>query len=169
MQVLRYQHHFELVLFKPEAFLLRSSLEQILKNYRAQPEELPPAARDLWFKHDHQLDEEDHEIWLQNLREYRGENSRLVEQLLKETSVRDVWPQVIVIPVDQADSFITIINDHRLYLAAVNGVGEKEMNEDWEISDKSPGKMAVMNIHFLAWLIEIFLIRMNETSHGSQE
>jgi len=145
--------------------MLKRSLEDILKNYRAGPDDLPEAVRELWFDSQAGLDDEDHELWLEHLNEFRGENSLLIERLSGDLESITIWPAVLFVSLKEADCLLTVMNDHRLYLAAVYEVGEMEMNEDWEEVLNSPEKHAIVNIHFLAWLIELVIMRLDDSGH----
>jgi hypothetical protein len=65
-----------------------------------------------------------------------------------------------------APTFVTAINDYRLAAAARHGIGETEMNAHslWQLAKLAPPRQkAVLEIHFLAWLIEETL-RVLETA-----
>ena len=164
MQVIRRQEELDIVLFQPEAYLMKRSLDEIYDNYRVPPEELPESIQKLWYSHSCELEPEDQAIWLEHLSEFRGENSQLIKRISAELEEIDTWPVILTVSLQEADCLLTVINDQRLYLAAVHDVGEKEMSDDWDAVFQLPEKHAVVNIHFLAWLIELLIMRLDHQS-----
>lgn len=162
MQVIRHAKQLEIILFEPEAYLLRHSLSEIIRNYQMDCNELPVEVQKIWFNTDSMQDEEDRELWAEQLRDFRGQNSKLAKRILQELESSKTWPAVIHVDLQEAETLMIIINDHRLYLAAVNNVGEQEMDVEWDQISDSLSRNAVMNIHFLAWLIELILHRLGE-------
>ncbi|MEM6884997.1 MAG: hypothetical protein AAF571_08185 [Verrucomicrobiota bacterium] len=149
----------EIILFQPEAYLLKSSLQDIVRNYRADVEGLPEAVKKLWFSDHPAGDEEDYELWLEHLNDFRGGNSKLAERLIGELENIQNWPAVLSVSCSEADSLLTVVNDQRLYLAAVHEIGdlEKEMDEDWGKVIQISHKLALVQIQFLAGLMELMI------------
>ncbi|MEM1158027.1 MAG: hypothetical protein AAF649_09850 [Verrucomicrobiota bacterium] len=140
---------------------MRKSLTEIYKNYQIAAEDLPEAVRKLWYSNSCELDAEDQAIWLDHLSEFRGENSQLIERLCDDLNGIESWPVILTVSLPEADRLLTVMNDQRLYLAAIHNLGELEINEDWDRVFLSPEKHPLVNIHFLAWLIELIIIRLD--------
>jgi len=161
VQVIRRKEELDIILFQPEAHLMKRSLDEIYSNYRTKPEDLPESIKQLWHSHACELEPEDRKIWLEHLSEFRGFNSQLIQRLSVQLDGIKNWPVILTVSLQEADSLLTILNDQRLYLAAAHEVGEQEMNQDWEVVIQSPEKQVVVNIHFLAWLIELVIMRLD--------
>jgi len=162
VQVLRNKKGLELVLFQPEVIFLRQALEQIILNYRTAAEDLPDPIREKWFPSQGQLDEEDLEILHEDGILFRGQNVALAERLLSQLDSLPSWPLIIKLDWDEADRLLTVVNDQRLYLAAVFGVDEIDMTSNLEDMKPSAKKSALIQIHFLAWMVELIVLRMSE-------
>ncbi|MEM6822663.1 MAG: DUF2017 family protein [Verrucomicrobiota bacterium] len=170
MQVNKQLDHLEIILFEPEVLLLRQALQQISANYKVSPDDLPDEVKELWYATNQassdDLPEDDIEFVHEQLAEFKGENAKLAESILEILSQRMEMPIVVTLSLRDADNFLTIVNDQRLYLAAVNGIGEYEMSESWEELPPSPKKMAVMHIHFLAWMVELLVSNLGDSPRG---
>lgn len=161
MQVLRHPKGLELILFQPEVVFLKQALEQIIFNYRTAPEDLPDSIRQKWFPGQEQLDDDDLEILHEDGGLFRGENATLAQKILSQLNDPLSWPLILLLDWDEADRFLTVINDQRLYLAAVFGVNEVDMTSDLEEVKASEKKSALIQIHFLAWMVELMVMRMS--------
>lgn len=161
MQVLKTTKGFELVLFAPEVFILRQALQQICGIYRAKPEELPDALRTLWHEAAPGMDENDIELWEQEAQAFRGENLQLAERLLQRIDANKQVPADLPITRHELETLVTLVNDHRLYLAALHGIDENTMATPVDEIKSLPSKMVLMQIHFLGGMMELMLLRLS--------
>lgn len=162
MQVFRDGNQFEIILFPAEAGIFQRALRDIASSYRKPPRSHPGDIGRLWEEPALSMDKEDEKIWQEDMQGFRGENARLADDLLVQlANVREI-PCVLQVPLEQIDSVVTILNDQRLYLAARHGIGEEEMGGEMDAVSDEILKNALLQIHLLAWLIELVLMRMDE-------
>ena len=62
-----------------------------------------------------------------------------------------------VLPKDEVESFLATCNDHRLRRAAEFDFGEGDLEVKAMERAKGDKRIALVEIHFLAWLIELIL------------
>lgn len=160
MQVYSAPDYLEIVLFEPEAALLEDIFEQIISNYQTRPEDLEGTVRGVWYSgegfHSAQMDSDDVAFWLDDLYSFRGENSKKCERWIEEIQTED-YPMLWRVSHEDVDTLLTVINDHRLYCAAQHSIGDQEMEMPLEEIDDISVKQALIEIHFLAWLMELIL------------
>ncbi len=171
MQVVAHPDGIELMLFEPEAALLESVLTEIGDAYNRPPESLSPTIRNLWFPGEglraSEMNEEDVEVWNQTLAEFRSHNGQMCEAWLKRLDrAAGTEPRRVTLPYEDADSFINVINDYRLLQAAEHEVGEEEMEKPLEKIEDPECQGALLEIHFLGWLLELVLDAMNRRSQS---
>lgn len=169
MQVLAHPDAIELVLFEPEAALLESIFTDIGDAYNRPPETLKPGIRNLWFPREGlrsaEMTEDDIEIWQQSLAELRSQNGELCQTLLERLNrAAGQEPRRVALHYEDADRFLNLINDYRLLQAAEHDVGEAEMEKPLEKEEDPERQGALLEIHFLGWLIELVLDALNRRS-----
>jgi hypothetical protein len=160
MQVNGYPDFLEIVLFPTETELLRSILHEIHRAYAIPSDQLESSVRSVWFSGEGfrsaEMTDEDIQEWNQALYEFRGQNRiQCHEWMLRLAQGGD--PLLWRIEKDEADTLLTILNDYRLYQAARNHIGQAEMERDFAFVESAAQRMALMEIHFLDWLIEMLL------------
>ena len=159
MQAIQADDGCTLILFQPERAFLSGILQVILHHYGQAPEELPPRVWEVWYSAETtaSLEEEDRHCWMESLRDFRQGNAGLCRRYLK--MLQEAVQEPFSLPIARADldSFLIVINDHRLYQAAVHEVGEAEMEEDWSQIPDTGRRQALLEIHFLAVLLELLL------------
>ena len=147
-----------------ESSLLCRILQSIIAHYKKRPEELDAPAAAAWYStrgcETARMSAEETREWLwQLLQLKRGHLTFLLEwqtQLLQPQS----HLHQLRVPLEQASALITVLNDHRLWAAAQNDIGEKEMTllSLRALSQlKLAQQRALFEIHFLAYLIEEIL------------
>ncbi|MEM9445086.1 MAG: hypothetical protein AAGA18_07010 [Verrucomicrobiota bacterium] len=161
MQVNRIEGGIEIILFRGEATLLQDIFSRILSNYSIPPDELSDAVQKVWYpKNIQKEDREDSDDLADVIRDdfqiYRSENSLKLKSWI---SLLRADQQIITWRVEdgEIDRVLTILNDHRLYRAAELGVGQDEMDRDLEEIEDDQLRGGILEIHFLAWLIELVL------------
>lgn len=169
MQVNGYPDFLEIVLFPTETALLRSILHEIHRAYAIPADQLESTVRSVWFSGEGfrsaEMSPEDIEEWNQALHEFRGQNRvRCHEWILLLAQGGD--PLLWRIGKEETDTLLTMLNDYRLYQAARNHIGQAEMEGDFALVESTAQRMALMEIRFLDWLIEMLLQGLG---FGSQE
>ena len=147
-----------------EKGLLLHTAGAILKNYKLKPGELDQKTAAVWYstrgcKSAGMSDEETRE-WIESLYSFKGANAALLERWCEQ--IKEVEPGKFELSVKLAEaaSLVTIINDHRLHLAAVHDIGQSDMDlRDWteEAQLTNEKQSALVQIELLGWLIEVIL------------
>ena len=153
-----------------EAHLLIQILDQLAAQYGLKPGELDASTASAWYSKrgciSARVSREETEEWLDSLQKIKGGRLKKIEEWsggLKET--KSNRPQ-LNISLDDAPIFISAINDYRLMTAARHNIGEAEMAIHSPIEfDLIPGERqeALLEIHFLAWVIEESLRAIQES------
>lgn len=147
-----------------EAAVLRSILASLASAYRVPPEEVDPKLAAVWYSQrgcqSAGMSREDAREWVRQIHGFKGANLALIQEWLKQIGVPGKEPAALVLPDEQAESFVGVLNDHRLRMAALHGIGQEEMDlrteEDWERIGPDR-QSALIQIHVLAWIIETVL------------
>jgi len=153
-----------------EGTLLRQVFEQLRAQYRLKPDDVDPKTAAAWYstrgcqkcrdvnRGHPPLDRASPRVQSRPPGEARG-----VDPAARRS--RQPGALRLTIPLEDADAFMTALNDHRLRLAACHEIGQKEMDAD---SPQTLARLpihqqeALLEIHVLAWLIE-------ETLHSLPE
>lgn len=153
-----------------EAPLLRRSLEVLAENYRVPPADLDPATAAVWYSsrgcRTAGLSAEETRDWLASLHEFKNAHLRRLEDWIAQLAGVKPAGVTLLLELEAVDAFLVIVNDYRLLLAARHDIGEAEMDllTDKAIESLAPARQAaLMEIHYLAWLIEEVLRALNET------
>jgi hypothetical protein len=157
--------------FNPvEAHLLLQVFGQLTERYRLKPEEIDPRTAEAWYStrgcRSAKMSEDETREWLAHLHTLKCGSLQRLEAWSKQ--IREPKPDQaprLTIPVDDAPAFMTAINDHRLAAAARHDIGQREM--DFELSlELAPlpleRQAAILEIHFLAWILEETLRALQE-------
>ena len=145
-------------------FLLQIA-KTILENYRQKPGEIDPKTAAVWYStrgcKTAGMSAEETREWIDTLHGFKGANARLLEQWCE--GIRQVEPGKfeLTVKLDETGSLVTIINDHRLHLAAIHDIGEEELDMRWspEVEEQlsEEKQAALVQIGLLGWLIEVIL------------
>lgn len=171
MQVARRNEELVLQFGAMEKELLLSAVRAILKNYRLKPGEIDPKTAGIWYStrgcQAAGMSDEETREWLENLYSFKGANARLLEEWSGQ--IKEIEPSKfeVAIKLEQAATLLTIINDHRLHLAAKYDIGQTEMDEAGQgvlaepLEEAAPldaeKQFAIVQIDMLAWLMEVIL------------
>ncbi|MGF1678822.1 MAG: hypothetical protein ACFCUX_06470 [Candidatus Methylacidiphilales bacterium] len=161
MQILRTSRGIELILFHAEAHLFKQSLNEIRHNYQQGLDELPDGVKKWWCQPTPDMDPEDEASLNQELHHGRFQHISLIDALLVLLDSGSDSPKVIPLDMSQADILVILVNDHRLYLAGQHQIGESEMIQDWNDIKPGPMQHALLQIHFLAWMLELLILRLS--------
>ncbi|MCX6935024.1 MAG: hypothetical protein NTZ01_02345 [Verrucomicrobia bacterium] len=144
----------------PEAALLRQALESTMEAYRTDPGELDPMIGNAWYGRaglrEAGIRGEDALSWIEGLHEARLGRGDAMQNWLKNlppAGQAGRW----VLPKDEVECFLATCNDHRLRRAAEFDLGEGDLEVRAMEKSKGDRRIALVEIHFLAWLIELIL------------
>ncbi len=161
MQIRREDRHLLLSLAVLEARVLRKCLKALIQNYQIRPELFDPKGKAAWYGtrgcESVRMSPEETREWLDNLYRFRGEHLRLLEGCAKQLAARLEQKYALRLAMDDAPGFLTVINDHRLLVAAQQNLGEKDIHlltlSDLE-SLSLPRRNALLEIEVLGWIME---------------
>jgi hypothetical protein len=147
---------------RTESFFLASALRDLIEKYRLKPNELDAATAAAWYSPRGcvaaGMSEEETKEWLENLHALkRGTRLQELEEWAAQLAKAETERPTLRIAIGHATGFITAINDHRLAVAARHEIGQSEMDarSPWQLAKLAPVRVkAVLEIHFLAWMIE---------------
>jgi hypothetical protein len=144
----------------PEAALLRQVLESTGEAYRALPGELDPMVGNVWYGREGLREAgirgEDALHWIQDLHEVRLGREKSMQRWLKALPPFG-QPGKWVLSKEDEESFLATVNDHRLRRAAEFDLGESDLDVPAMEKAKGDKRVAIVEIHFLAWMIELIL------------
>ena len=98
--------------------------------------------------------------WLAALHECKGATLGRLEQWADQLSTGTAHGHRLRVECADAPAFMTAINDYRLLAAARHDIGQAEMDADGSDPARSLSperQRALIEIDFLAWLIEMIL------------
>ena len=144
----------------PEAALLRQVLESTGEAYRALPGELDPMVGNVWYGREGLREAgirgEDALHWIQDLHEVRLGREKSMQRWLKALPPFG-QPGKWVLSKEDEESFLATVNDHRLRRTAEFDLGEGDLEVPVMEKAKGNKRVALVEIHFLAWMIELIL------------
>jgi hypothetical protein len=159
----------------PERMLLTHALKELAAKYRLKPDELDARTAAAWYSSrgcaSAGMSDEETKEWLEHLHAFKkNTNLQRLEDWVAQLGERGTGSvergaadselsgqSMLRIPTDQAAAFMTAINDYRLATAARHDIGQAEMDahSTWHLAKLPPLRQkAIMEIHFLAWIIE---------------
>ena len=160
---------FRLTLNLFEGRLLRQCLASIGKNYLIPPDQADPQLLASWYSaHGCEAagrDAAEIAEWQQSLHELRTENLQRVERWQLQLRRAAHGRYQLTLSADETPAFLSVINDHRLLIAAQQTIGEVEMSFQSlrRISQLSAERQAALyEIHLLAYLMEELLALLME-------
>ena len=190
MRLLRENESLVFTLSLPERLLLAHVLLELAGKYRLNPDELDDRTAAAWYSRNGcataGMSDEDTKEWLEHLHAFRKSTClQRLEEWAAQLGERGTGPgetgsgergagknsalpeqSTLRIPTEHAAAFVTAINDYRLAAAARHDIGQAEMDahSPWQLARLPPLRQkAVLEIHFLAWIIEETL-RVIETT-----
>lgn len=144
----------------PEAALLRQALESTAEAYRTNPGELDPMVGNVWYGRaglrEAGIRGEDALHWIEGLHEARLGREKFTQRWLRKLPAvgkSGVWR----LPVTEVEAFLATLNDHRLRRAAEFDLGEGDLAVMALERAKGDKRIALIEIHFLAWIMEMLL------------
>jgi len=183
---MRLQREKEFLVFTlsfPERLLLARVLQELAGKYRLKPEELDARTAAAWYSSrgcsTAGMSAEETKEWLEHLHVFKKSTClQRLEEWASQLGERETGnaergaadsalpkQSTLRIPMDHAPAFVTAINDYRLAVAARHDIGQAEMDahSPWQLA-RLPAlrQQAVLEIHFLAWIIEETLRALQE-------
>jgi hypothetical protein len=158
-----------------ERWLLAHVLRELIEKYRLKPDELDAATMAVWYSSrgcaSAGMSAEETKEWLEHLHAFKkGASLQRLDEWSAQLGEREPGnaesgkpgseaseQSTLRIPTEQAPAFVTAINDYRLAAAARHDIGQPEMDahSPWQLARLPPPRQqAVLEIHFLAWMIE---------------
>ena len=147
-----------------ETQILEQVLGHILKNYSVPPNDLDEKTAQAWYStrgcKAAGMSPEEVSDWLASLHEFKKAHTSRLEEWIQKLKVRATLPVQLELSLRDAASFVTILNDHRIFLAARHDIGQREMDLRSEGGLKqlpAARQNAICEIHFLGWMVEALL------------
>lgn len=144
----------------PESALLRQVLEGLNDAYQTAPGELDPMVANLWYGRtglkEAGIRGEEVIHWIEGLHEARLGRQGALQRWMKsmpKAGHAGVWS----IPEQDVEVLVASLNDHRLRRAGEFDLGEGDLEVKAMERSKGDKRIALVEIHFLAWLIELIL------------
>jgi hypothetical protein len=147
-----------------EARVLAHVLHEIRRQYGLSPFELPPAEAAAWYDargcRSAGMSPEETREWIQHRHHFRSSHARLIQGWIAGLETAGPGRRPITLQLEDAPSFLTVINDHRLLMAARHDIGEEQMGLGLLRSFKTLSaerQRGLFEIELLAHLMELVL------------
>jgi hypothetical protein len=147
-----------------ERHVLERTIKTLVENYKLPPGQIDQRAGAVWYStrgcETARISAEETAEWLKQLHAVRIARVEFLEKCLEQLARRAPGPVKLGIPVQNAESLMTALNDHRLLVAAQNAISEREMTlrSLASFAKLPPGQQtALCEIEFLAYVIEELL------------
>jgi Domain of unknown function (DUF2017) len=144
-----------------EARVFLRVLRLLADNYRLAPGDLAEPAASAWYSTrgcaSAGMSGEETREWLAHLHAFKGARLEKIKDWAAQLDETKAGAAQVRVSLDDAPTFISAINDHRLLLAARYHIGQEEMDARsmmQVLKLPSATQEALMEIHFLAWIIE---------------
>lgn len=149
-----------------EGRFLAQMMGRIAENYRSKPGTLSEPANEVLYSTKGCAAEttpDEIKEWAEQLHGFKAARLALIEDWLQQLQAGGSLRVRLRVKIDEAPAFVGTVSDYRLVAAAEHQVGEEEMSlrspmEMASLSDERQG--ALLEIHFLAWIIEEVLREM---------
>lgn len=160
MKITRMNGGRQMDLAGPESALLRQVMEGLSEAYQTAPGELDPMVANAWYGRaglkEAGIRGEEAIHWIEGLHEVRVVRQAALQRWMKsmpKAGYAGVWN----IPEEDVEALVAALNDHRLRRAAEFDLGEGDLEVKAMERAKGDKRIALVEIHFLAWLIELVL------------
>ena len=144
----------------PESALVQQVLEGLMEAYQTAPGEIDPMVANLWYGRaglkEAGIRGEEAIHWIEGLHEVRlGRQTALQrwKKSLPKAGQSGVWK----IAEEDVETLVAALNDHRLRRAGEFDLGEGDLEVKAMEKSKGDKRVALVEIHFLAWMIELLL------------
>ena len=153
-----------------EGRVLLQVFQHLAAMYRFKPEELDSEISQAWYSthgcESARATPEETREWVEHLHAFKTARLSSIEEWSRQLAPVAGKRLQIRVPLDDAPAFVASINDHRLSAAAQHNVGEEEMSlrTPMELAAlPEERQQALLEIHFLAWIIEGTLREMQDS------
>ena len=147
-------------LAEPESALLHQVMEGLTEAYQTAPGELDPMVANLWYGRaglkEAGIRGEEAIHWIEGLHEARLGRQVALQRWMKslpKAGHSGVWK----IAEEDVETLVASLNDHRLRRAGEFDLSEGDLEVKAMEKSKGDKRVALVEIHFLAWLIELIL------------
>ena len=151
---------WQMELAGPESALLHQVLEGLTEAYQTAPGELDPMVANLWYGRaglkEAGIRGEEAIHWIEGLHEVRLGRQAALRRWMKSLP-KAGHPGVWKIAEEDVETLVASLNDHRLRRAGEFDFGEGDLEVKAMEKSKGDKRVALVEIHFLAWLIELIL------------
>lgn len=144
----------------PESALVRQVFESLREAYQTPPGELDPMVANLWYGRaglkEAGIRGEEAIHWIEGLHEVRLGREGALQRWMKsmpKAGHAGVWS----IAETEVEVLVAALNDHRLRRAGEFDLGEGDLEVRAMEKARGDKRVALVEIHFLAWLIELLL------------
>jgi hypothetical protein len=165
MQAFLKQGKIVLQFGKNEASLLRRIFRNLKANYEIHPSRLDKTTQETWYSTrgcvSAGMSAEETLEWIEQLHQFRGSHLTIITGMLESLGNRNDEDETsIPLKFEEAPGLLSVLNDHRLLVAAQKGIGQEEMELDFfqAVRELEPEQqMALCDIDLLAQIIEVVL------------
>ena len=141
----------------------------VLEMYAVPPPEMDPKVSEVWYQtgaaRKARMTPQETAEWAGHLHEVRSGRIPLLQRWV-EALTRTTVPVELEVARDEMETLLQTANDHRLRRAAEHGVGEGDLELDLAGIGDEARRFALVEIHFLAWLIEVLLVEVSAEASG---
>jgi hypothetical protein len=115
-----------------ENSLLRRALTEISRNYKIKPEALDPEIAKWWYStrgcKSARMTEEETREWVASLHAAKSAHLAQIEQWKKALGPRNQGPYRLGLTLEEGQTLMMVLNDHRLLTAGRYAIGEEEID-----------------------------------------
>jgi len=152
-----------------ESRVLLRVFQALAASYKLRPGDLDLKVASAWYSTrgcvTAKMSAAETQEWLEHLHTIKGRRLVRLEGWLRQLAGTEIGEHRMLVELEEADAFLTTLNDYRLMMAARHDIGQDEMDlrapEEW--SSLLPARQsALFEIHFLAWMLEETLRELPE-------
>ena len=161
MHTLRQDERLILTFNFLESSILRKAFSEIVRNYKTKPDELDPKLASVWYStrgcKSAGMSHEETQEWLASLHQFKSANLQRLNTWHQALAPKKSGVYQLDVSLPDAQALLTVLNDHRLLMAARYDIGQQEM--DMRSSEAIRNltrnqQTALFAIHLLACIIE---------------
>ena len=134
---------------------------QLSMSYRLKPGELDFKTVSVWYStcgcNTAKMSEEETKEWVDHLHSFKSANLQRLKDWSKQLTEMKLAQAHLRVNVEDAPAFMIVINDHRLRTAVQHDIGQPEMDiySPLQLLKLASNRQeALLEIHFLAWILE---------------
>lgn len=170
MKIIKTKHGFRLHFLDLERLLLEQIFKTIVSNYESDAGKMDARVRKLWYDPSGLVGpgfEHERSHWEELLQTTRSERCETVKSWIRSLEKKVSGNSAaLTLSLDEAEILLMVLNDHRLAVAALADIEEKDMERPFRSVPEGPKNTALFVIDFLgdlqAFLIQKISGSMNE-------